>query len=759
MTIHGFSNKPASNSEIEPLAHLDAEHVVAETLPEHLGRVASLATGFGAKFRSDEWARLAGLWHDLGKYSPEFQAYLRSANELEANLKTASRRVDHSTAGAQHAVARCSGSIGRLLAYCIAGHHGGLPDARAADGGMSGLDDRLKKEVPSIAAAPSSLLDQAVPHIPSLDFGSTRSERAFALSVFCRMLFSCLVDADYLATEQFMAPERAVERKHSLPTLAELLPILDDHLVRLQSNTPVNRKRRDVLAACLSAAEQEPGLFSLTVPTGGGKTLSSLAFALKHAVRHGLQRVIYAIPFTSIIEQNASVFRQALAAAGAGVVLEHHSAFEPMKGADATEHEAQTPWHCLAAENWDAPLVVTTNVQFYESLFASKKSRCRKLHNIAHSVIILDEAQSLPVQLLRPTLAMLEELCRNYGCTVVLCSATQPAVGHRDDFPIGLRDVREIITDVPELFAVLKRVEVEQLGRVEDDVLVERLARHEQVLCVVNTRKHAATLFELLRGESNDNVFHLSAQMCPAHRTDVLEEIRARLDPTAPKPCRVISTQLIEAGVDIDFPVVYRAMAGLDSIAQAAGRCNREGRSKRGRVFTFETDVRPTHQVKQAAQDTRQIAALHADLFSLDAIEAFFSLHYWQRQDEWDKHEIMKRFSVSKSGLHFQYREAAEKYRLIKDEQRPVIVPYGRRGRQLVEELKTLRNPPGRDFTRRLQRFVVGLYEGHLLLLIENGVIAQYHEQYWIVENDKAYDSLLGLRLDVVGMTPAGLIV
>jgi len=752
-----------------------------EPLEAHLRLVAEGdggfpgAEGFAGAFGAGQWGQVLGWWHDLGKYSADFQDYLNSSNGLEAHLETPDR-VDHSTAGAQHANNLCGGSTGRILAYCLAGHHVGLPDATATGGGTSGLNDRLEKKIFSIAAAPPSVLNVPPPVIPQLDFGKMRADRSFRLAVFCRMLFSCLVDADYLATERFMKPERVVARERKLPTPAELLPILDEHLSELQSSaddTPVNHRRREVLQACREAANCEPGLFSLTVPTGGGKTLSSLAFALKHAAKHDLRRVIYAIPFTSIIEQNADRLREAFAAAP-DVVLEHHSNLDaqketrwgveegvtlPDKQNSSFGPEKETRWGRLAAENWDAPLIVTTNVQFYESLFANKPSRCRKLHRIARSVIILDEAQSLPVELLQPTLKMLEELCRNYGCTIVLCSATQPAVRHSDEFPIGLRNIHEIINDPPGLFATLKRVEVEQLGPMEDETLVKRLTEHEQVLCVVNTRRHAAKLFGLLHDTNADNVFHLSAQMCPAHRSEVLQRINACLAPENSKPCHVISTQLIEAGVDIDFPVVYRAMAGLDSITQAAGRCNREGRRECGQVFIFETDVAPTHQVKRAAQDTREIAELHPDLFSLKAIEAFFSLHYWQRKDEWDKHEIIRCFTSRNTGPHFQFREAAKDYRLIKDEQQPVIVPYGDDGRELVDKLKSLREPPGRDFARHLQRYVVGLYERQMRQLIENAVVTQYHEQFWVIENDEAYDPQLGVRLDVVGLNPGVLTV
>jgi CRISPR-associated endonuclease/helicase Cas3 len=565
------------------------------------------------------------------------------------------------------------------------------------------------------------------------------------------MLFSCLVDADFVATEAFMRPEQARERSGARPAPAELLPHLEAHLACLSgyaAETAVNRARAGVLLQCREKAELSPGLFSLTVPTGGGKTLSSLAFALRHAACHDLRRVIYAIPFTSIIEQNADVFRAALSGAGPNVVLEHHSNLEP---------DPETPWSRLASENWDAPLVVTTNVQLLESLFANKPSRCRKLHRIARSVIVLDECQTLPVTLLAPTLRMLDELCHNYSCTVVFCSATQPAVQQRDGFRIGLTGVREIVSDPRHLYGSLRRVVVERLGKLDDSAVVEQLRGHQQVLCVVNTRAHAARLFAALRESSDaaDAVFHLSAQMCAAHRTDVLNLIRERLDPENPRLCRVISTQLIEAGVDVDFPVVYRALAGLDSIAQAAGRCNREGRLERGQVFVFETDVDPRGDLRLRRQLGAEVAGLHDDLLSLDAVDHFFRLSYWSRNSEWDKEGILDCFSLSRDGPHFQFREAAQKYQLIPDVQQPVIVPYDGRGRELVGQLRRMPEPPGRGFDRSVQRYIVGLYVPQFNLLRENQAIAQYHERFWVLENGLAYDEHVGLKTNVAGFDPA----
>jgi CRISPR-associated endonuclease/helicase Cas3 len=341
----------------------------------------------------------------------------------------------------------------------------------------------------------------------------------------------------------------------------------------------------------------------------------------------------------------------------------------------------------------------------------------------------------------------------------VLCSATQPAVQHRCDFGIGLTGVREIVSDPPQLYESLGRVEVARLGKLDDDAVVARLRLHEQVLCVVNTRAHAARLFTAL-GQSSGathGVFHLSAQMCARHRSGVLRLIRWRLRRGA--RCRVISTQLIEAGVDVDFPVVYRAMTGLDSIAQAAGRCNREGRLSHGEVFVFDSDVDPRGDLRLRRQLGEEVAALHQDLLGLDAIEQFFRLSYWSRNTEWDKEGVLDCFSLSRDGPHFQFREAAEKYQLIRDVQQPVIIPYGKRGRELVEKLRRMPEPPGRDFDRLVQRFVVGLYDRQFNHLRENQAIAQYHERFWVLENESAYDKGIGLRTDAAGFDPAHLCV
>ncbi len=718
-----------------------------ERLEDHLELTAggegrfSGAAGFAEAFGAKEWGRLLGLWHDLGKYSEEFQAYLRKSAAGEAVRRG---EVDHSTAGAQHAF-RTFGEVGRVLAYCLAGHHGGLPD----DTGHGSLENRLRKKgVPKVVGAPADLVAQSVPRVPGFNFVSDRRERAFQIATFCRFLFSCLIDADRLATERFMNPEQAEERGQERPSIQQMRVALDEHLDHLTSKADdgeVNRQRGYVLRACRRAAEESPGLFSLTVPTGGGKTLSSLAFALKHADIHGLRRVIYAIPFTSIIEQNARVFREAIAGVGGECVLEHHSNFDL---------DDDLPQNRLASENWDAPLVVTTNVQFFESLFASRTSRCRKVHRIARSVIILDEVQTLPVDLLRASLAILSELCRNYGCSVVLCSATQPAVQRREDFPIGIEDAHEIVPEPEELFANLRRVKTHFIGPVEDDVLAETLRQEPCVLCIVNTRGHAAELYQRVTSEGDRSTFHLSAQMCPEHRSKKLAEIRQALSDE--RACRVISTQLVEAGVDLDFPVVYRALAGIDSIAQAAGRCNREGRRDLGDVYVFRPEGAPGLHVKQAGESTMQLLARYEDdLLGLESVEEYFELHYWKRKDEWDKHEIMSLFQLEK--YHFQFREAASRYRMIRDGQIPVIVPYDEKAVGLIRRLTRAVEPPGFDFHRQIQRYAVAIHERGLSTLQENHVVGLYFDNFWVLENSEAYDENLGLRFDKSGFDPGQL--
>ena len=675
----------------------------------HLNKVAFWTGKFSAEMfpesspdrhAAGKWGYLAGLWHDLGKFAPVWQTYLRSKCDVHSSEILG--KVDHSTAGAQHAV-KCASALGHLFAYAIAGHHSGLLDGKSNNACQAARI--IKPDLLDYQNAPAEIATHPVPPLPAF-----LSREPFSVSFFTRLIFSCLVDADFLATEAFMNPSQAKTRNQTpgnvLEDLSQLIDAKIDAFGFPAPDDAVNRQRRTVVENCRDAAIQTPGIFSLTVPTGGGKTLSSLSFALRHALAHGQQRVIYVVPFTSIIEQNAEVIREIVAplqTEGFTPFIEHHSSLSP----DKEDTKSR-----LASENWDAPIIITTSVQFYESLFAAKTSRCRKLHNIANSVVILDEAQSLPVDFLSPCLRVLQELADHYHTTSILCTATQPAVCFdKTDFPIGLKNCREIIADTKSLFAALKRVDLESLGDVADAALIEHLASHPQVLCIVNRRKHAQQLFQML-GQSEGN-FHLSALMCPEHRSIILAKVRERL--CNGLPTRIISTQLIEAGVDVDFPVVYRALAGLDSIAQAAGRCNRNGKlASRGTTYIFRPeDQKAETYFRETAQVAHQLIDLHPDLLGEEAIRHYFEIYYYQQSKRWDAKDVLSSDGFHIDGgdkafpFNFQYSTVAEKFRLIDDWQVPVIIPYDDTARSLISKLGNPSIPLHRELLRGLQRYTV----------------------------------------------------
>ncbi|MEA3362484.1 MAG: CRISPR-associated helicase Cas3' [Thermodesulfobacteriota bacterium] len=701
-----------------------------QTLEDHLQGVADLAEEFAAVFGAGEWGRYAGLLHDAGKASEDFQR----------RLEGSSKRVDHSTFGARLAQEN-AGRLGLLLSYAIAGHHGGLPDG---GGQETELHYRLKHgKVPSgVELMPLvDIRKNLSPQIKKLD----EKMAGFSLAFFTRMIFSCLVDADFLDTEGFFSPEKKVDRpiagSEKIPFLKEKL---DSYLVKLSQTaklTPVNRLRQEILAQCRTKAESSRQIFSLTVPTGGGKTLSSLAFALDHAVVNKMRRVIYAIPFTSIIEQNAKVLQDIF---GREQVLEHHCNY---KEKDEPEEMAYNRRRGLAAENWDVPVIVTTNVQFFESLFSNKPSRCRKLHNIAGSVIVLDEAQAIPTEYLEPCLAALRELVEHYNCTVVLCTATQPALDDKSNLRTALPQISEIISHPQRLYEDLRRTQVQFVGKLTDEELAERIGSERQVLCIVSTKPQARGLFELLGEEQG--VFHLSTNMYPEHRRRVLDEIRNCLKLN--KLCRVISTSLVEAGVDLDFPVVYRAMSGLDSIAQAAGRCNREGKMDQlGKVYVYESEQSPRMPwLKRCASRARETlrSLPGADPLDLVAMRRFFELHY--DAEDPDKKRILPRFPVRKQltpELYFPFREVAKDFRFIEDESIGVIIPKEPESEKLVQELRYTEFP--RSVLRKLQQYSVSVRTNELRELQAAGALEVLHDRFPVLCNLKAYSGDVGLRVD-----------
>lgn len=730
-----------------------------ERLADHLPAVGSRAGAFASAFGAEAAGMALGLLHDLGKAAPAFQAYIRGQGPSP----------DHSTAGAAEAVARFGDRIGRMLAYALAGHHAGLANGATAGGGIRPLRERL-------ADAARVPMPDGVPHLPTapeiagfLAGKAPPSEFGFALAFAIRMLFSCLVDADAREAAAFRARISGETAGEEWPAIDALHARLADHLAEISGaadDTPVNRLRAEVLAAALAASAQAPGLFSLTVPTGGGKTLASLAFALEHARRHGLRRVIYVIPYTSIIEQTAEVFRTAL---GSEAVLEHHSSLDPTASPVTGDDEGQDGLARLrlAAITWDAPVIVTTAVQFFESLFANRTTACRKLHAIARSAVVLDEAQTLPHRLLRPCLEALRELARGYGTSVVLCTATQPAVRTEDGFPGGLSGVREIAPEPERLYRALRRVTVERTETpLADEDVVVAMAQEDQALCIVNSRRHARALYRRLAHLPGAR--HLTTCQCAAHRRRVLAAIRADLK--AGRPVRLVATSLIEAGVDVSFPLVLRAAAGLDSVAQAAGRCNRNGElvGRLGRVVLF-TPADPqdlgTLDVQQAAEATARALRAHGDdPLGLDAVRHWFGDRYWS-QDAAGRLDaarvggvtgILEAVRERARDLDFPFADVAEAFRMIDSPLVPVIVPWHPPGEADVVATLLGRLPfvsGAGGIVRDLQPYLVQVPPKARARLIAAGaadiVEAQtYGDQFVVLTNRDLYSEDVGLDWD-----------
>lgn len=709
MFAHSLDGQPAS--EWEPLSH-------------HLTAVGQRAADFAASFGWAATARTAGQLHDIGKCSAAFQRYIAKPRDDAASRQ---RGPDHSTAGARVAVAAYPGVLGRLLAFAIAGHHAGLADAKE-------LDRRLTEGYAVEAYDDWQVHSGAPPALtlltPTRRFDSS-SHAGFTQAFLTRMLFSCLVDADFLETEAFYARAKGepVERGGHASLLA-LRDRLRNYMADKRAHSPatsINALRARVLDHAVKKATLAPGLFTLTVPTGGGKTLASLSFALEHATFHAMGRVVYVIPYTSIIEQTAQVFREALDAPGD--VLEHHASFDweraPISTNDVARADDEGPGGIgklrRAAENWDVPVVVTTAVQFFESLFANRTSRCRKLHNLARAVIVLDEAQTLPIHLLRPCMAAVDELCCNYDASVVVCTATQPALREKDGFKGGFKidEDRELAPDPRALYTKLKRVSVEVLTEpVTDAAIAARFAEQPQMLCIVNSRAHARTLFAAIR--DLPGATHLTTLMCPRHRRLVLQGVRDRLKDRA--PMRLVATSLIEAGVDVDFPEVWRAAAGLDSIAQAAGRCNREGEMKAGRAVVFvPAEAKSPRALEAYWQATRPALRNHKeDLLGLDAVEAYFRELYWQKgeaaldaADVDGQRGVLAAIAERAREFSFPFRSIAEAFRLIDDVMDPVIIPWRADASddgadRLLRAIASMDRPRAAEL-RRLQQYTVSI--------------------------------------------------
>ena len=691
-----------------------------QSLEEHLRGTAEFAKQFAEDFNSAEWAYTLGMLHDLGKETPEWQDYLLNDG----------KKIEHSIYGAKFAEEKF-GKFGRFLSYSIAGHHAGLADWT---GRQSSLNFKLQN-----ATSKSFSSDIQIPKTLPWKF-----DNKLDVSLWIRMLFSCLIDADRLDTEKFCNPNQYKKRGNYL-SIDDLCDKFDNYVSRKINAIPENERhsevfksRQKVLENCKTSAKDESGFFSLTVPTGGGKTLSSMAFALNHAKIHNKKRIIYVIPYTSIIEQNADVFKRIF---GENQVIEHHS------NIDIDDQKEQVK---LATENWDAPVIVTTTVQFYESLFSARTNKSRKLHNIANSVVILDEAQIIPTEFLAPILETLKLLSEHYKTGIVFCTATQPAFPQHI-FP-NVKS-KEIIKDVKTLYDNLQRVSIQMPKKGEQTEwheLARELQNYGQVLCIVSDRKSARELYSFMP----KGTYHLSAQMCAEHRSEKIKEINEKLQKG--ETIRVISTQLIEAGVDIDFPVVYRQMAGLDSIAQAAGRCNREGKIKElGKVVVFNSTRKSfVGLLRKATEATLNLPqnVLENPLMP-ESFKVFFENFYW-KANSLDKEDIMELLKPDRTNLGIQFKEASEKFNIIDDKiQKNIIIPYSD-GKKNIDLIRNS-NVPEFVLLRKLQRYTVSVYSNQFSALQNRGSLEEILPGVFALRSEIEYNDDIGLLIDEMPDNPS----
>ena len=723
-----------------------------QTMRSHARNVGELAAEFAACFGAQEIARATGQLHDVGKYAPQFNQRLHGW-----------AWVDHASAGAKIAVERW-GLLGKAMAFCIAGHHAGLANGNGEGDGRSTLEERLAWRFGADISQLDDVWQQEIilpEKLAAPPLQPDGEQPYFSYGFFIRMLYSCLVDADFLDTEAFYAElEKRTPLRGSYPNLNALrrnfFRFIENFRLRSAAaeqktqeqkrHVALNALRNEILDYAVAQAQQAPGLFSLTVPTGGGKTFTSMAFALEHAKAHGMRRVIYVIPFTSIIEQNTKEFRKAFGELGEDAVLEHHSNFD----AGSLKDESSKDKLRLASENWDMPVVVTTSVQFFESLFADRSSRCRKLHNIPGSMIILDEAQMLPLNLLRPIMQAIKELARNYRCSVVLCTATQPAIQTEHGFYLGFENVREIAPKPTALFDKLRRTTVQHIGTQTDADLLAKLGEHPQMLFIINNRRHARSLYD--QAKHLEGTFHLTTLMCAKHRSQKLDEIRGRLKNG--EPCRVIATSLIEAGVDVDFPLVMRAEAGLDSVAQAAGRCNREGKRlpENSFVWIFAPEDKwkaPPELAAQAAVMRLTADSFSDDLLSTQAVAAYFVELYQLKGSELDNKKILQMHRNAGQSLDFPFQTIADKFRMIESHMQPLIIPFDGEAENLISSLHHADHLGG--LLRKLQPYTVQIPEKALAALYKAGRIEPINEKNF----GKQFYTLIGLDLydEVAGLS------
>lgn len=710
-------------SEIK-ISHID-NNMNVQSNEEHQQGVAYLTKSFAAGFHMGDCGYVMGLLHDKGKEQVEWQKYIQGVTGYNKEYASVKTGPNHAYVGACIAE-KVYPQIAPFIAQPIAGHHRGLYD-------YCDYAEIIKEDIPEDVT-----VDETIP----ISFPRFSQLKKSDYHHIVRMLFSCLVDADCLDTESFMNPEQAKFRSYHT-TMEELLGRLEAHLHDLRSNaqeTEVNRIRNYVQEQCVKESQDETGFYSLTVPTGGGKTLASVLWALYHAVRNRLQRIIIAIPYTSIIVQTASTLKRIF---GEENVLEYHSNVDPESIKDWKNRERLQ----LATENWDYPIIVTTNVQLFESLFSNKRSDCRKLHNITNSAIILDEVQTLPLDFYKPIVDTLDTLHRLFGVSILFTTASQPILSGRIDGTNpsasfdALTSVHEIIPNEALLHDKLRRVELDFLDGFQTyDEIAKELSNHQKVLCIVNTRKDAKELFDRL--PKDGLCLHLSRMMCPAHVASTIQRIKDALKVDNKEPIRVIATQLIEAGVDIDFPVVYRQEAGLDSVLQAAGRCNREGRN--GICTTFVFSLSKEHPLPPGfitqTNNARLAMGPNHDWFAPEAMKSYF-LQLHSRIDNFDKKQMEELLYKPEC----EFEEAAHKFQLIDDQTTSVIINWDNSA-CFIKQLSS--EGPSYSLMKKLAQYSVNIRERDFKKLQDAGALEEPFENIYAITNPVFYSEDTGLLIN-----------
>jgi CRISPR-associated endonuclease/helicase Cas3 len=765
---------------------------------EHLQEVSAECARLAKKIGAEDAGRLIGLLHDFGKYSNAFQDYITK--------NTANKRrgeVDHATAGAQQVWQvfkdyNIHGQLtGQILALCLASHHGGLLDCLKPDG-KPGFQKRITKDdaethlMECLEKADKEILDKLLqlddkgiklflssfwPKLFSLIGSEKESKliRQFRLGLFTRFLFSCLIDADRISSADFEYPNNAQLRSNGPVHWQTAIERLENKQFQAR-NEKVDAIRRSISAQCRTRADDKQGIYTLSVPTGGGKTFSSMRFALHHAKKHQLERIIYIIPFTSIIEQNANEVRKTIEQAGDAFpwVLEHHSNLEP---------EKESEYSALVSENWDAPIIFTTMVQFLEVLFGHGTRSARRLHNLANAVLIFDEIQSLPVNCVHLFCNAVQFLADHAKTTAVLCTATQPLLNKLrcpDKGQLTFSANHELVENTIAVFDQLKRVQIKNQFRSQGwsgeeiaELALKQLAEKGNCLVIVNTKSWARKVYELCAAKTDTkNVFHLSTNLCPAHRKKILAEVRQRLHDKLPVLC--ISTQLIEAGVDVDFNAVIRFLAGLDSIAQAAGRCNRNGNlQQQGEVFVVnpqEEAIDQLEEIKIGREIAQRIFSEEKenDLLQPEIMTRYFKYYFYERADIMSYPLNEKQVGRDDTLLNLlgdnqfnnkrqdtpllqqSFKTAGQIFKAIDAPTQAVLVPYDDKGKKIIGELCAAYHPAeAYKLLRQAQQYSVNVFPNVLRRLQAAGAIYPAHEEIEIYcLREKYYNEDFGLSED-----------